>query len=112
MDEFQPGLSFIPVCRAEITLRLHGQAYSTRAEARHSSAKYNLKNMPGKTNFLTISALMFLQSGLLLLLILQLQGIVIIYKLAEMKRNLLLSSYFAAKKTTCDEKENIFKHVV
>lgn len=64
--------------------------------------------MAGKTNFLTISALMFLQSGLLLLLILQLQGIVIVYKLAEMKRNLLLSSYFAAKKKQPETKKKTF----
>ena len=52
-----------------------------------------------------MAALCFLQFGLLLLLILQLHGIMITYKFLEVKRNMLLNSYFSVRKSFVTKKK-------
>ena len=54
--------------------------------------------MADNTSARSMASLIFLQFGLFLILILQLQGIMITYKVLEMKRNSILSAYLSVKK--------------
>ena len=54
--------------------------------------------MANNTSARSMASLIFLQFGLFLILILQLQGIMITCKVLEMKRNSILSAYLSVKK--------------
>jgi hypothetical protein len=62
------------------------------------------KNMANYRQVRTMAAFVFLQFGFVFSLILQLYGIILAYKMLEMRRNMILTAYFSLRKSNLRRK--------
>ena len=103
MEHFQPGLSFSPVCRAEISYDYMGVFRRSQPRlifgGKFKSIARKHKNLNlAPENMKKLVMMVFFQFGILLTLTIQCYGVVIAYQILQAKQLMLLNAYFSTKK--------------